>query len=74
MTTITRTKITMVTLKTQGAMDWINDYIHIPARQWQKNDDTGELQFRIDSTFAAELIEQMEEDLRTGIDFDINEV
>lgn len=74
MSTITCTKITMVTLKTQAAMDWINEYIHVPARHWQKNEDTGELQFQVNSTFAAELIEEMEEDLRTGIDFDINEV
>jgi len=74
MSTITRTKITLVTLKTTDAIDWINDNISIPARQWQKNEDTGDLEFQIDSTFAAELIEEMEEDLKPGIDFDINEV
>jgi hypothetical protein len=70
----TRTKITLVTLKTQDAQDWINDNISVPARQWRKDEDTGHLQFQIDPMFAAELIEEMEDDLKTGIDFDINEV
>jgi hypothetical protein len=74
MSTITKVKTVLVTLKTRDAEDWINDNISIPARQWQKDEDTGYLQFRIDSTFSAELIEEMEEDLKTGIDFDINEV
>jgi hypothetical protein len=69
----TRSKVTIVTLKTRDAISWIEDNISIPARQWQKNEDTGELQFQIDNTFAPELIEAMDEDLRNGIDFDINE-
>jgi hypothetical protein len=68
----TRSKITIVTLKTTDAIGWINDNISIPARQWQKNDDTGELEFQIDSTFADELLDEMAEDLQPEIDFAIN--
>jgi hypothetical protein len=69
----TRTKVTVITLKSAEAQDWINDNISIPARQWTKNDDTGELQFQIDSTFADELLDEMSEDLNPDIDFSISE-
>jgi hypothetical protein len=72
MATITRINTITITLKTQEAQDWIEDNISIPARQWHKNEDTGNLEFQIDSTFSAELIDAMAEDLQPDIDFSIS--
>lgn len=72
MSIATKTQTTIIVLKTNVAVDWINENISLSDRQWNKDDDTDMPTIEINSLFVNELLDAMMEDL-TNQDFEVVE-
>lgn len=71
MTTLIKSKTTKIMLKSQEAIEWIEDNISLSSKQWDKDDDTGNPIIMINTEFVDELLDEMEEELKDGIDYKV---
>ena len=72
MSIATKTQTTIILLKTNEAIQWINDNISLAQNQWNKDDDTGYPTIEINTQFVDELLDSMADEL-TNNDFEVVE-